>query len=89
VGDHLKPAGSYPESLVVLAAAAAVIERIDVGVGVMVLALRDLQPAAHRTTSSVLPRVVRASIAACASLAPVTKAIIPTDTRLVRTDEIG
>ena len=41
VGDHLKPAGPYPESLVVLAAAAASTERIHVGVGVMVLALRD------------------------------------------------
>ncbi len=41
VGDHLKPAGPYPESMVVLAAAAAVTERIHVGVGVMVLALRD------------------------------------------------
>jgi len=39
VGDHLKPAGPYPESMVVLAA--AVTERIHVGVGVMVLALRD------------------------------------------------
>src|SRR5215207_8763202 len=38
VGDHLKPAGPYPESMVVLAAAAAVTERIHVGVGVMVLA---------------------------------------------------
>ena len=41
VGDHLKPAGPYPESMVVLAAAAAVTERIHVGFGVMVLALRD------------------------------------------------
>ena len=41
VGDHLKPAGPYPESMVVLAAAAGVTERIQVGVGVMVLALRD------------------------------------------------
>jgi alkanesulfonate monooxygenase SsuD/methylene tetrahydromethanopterin reductase-like flavin-dependent oxidoreductase (luciferase family) len=41
VGDHLKPAGPYPESMVVLAAAAAVTKRIHVGVGVMVLALRD------------------------------------------------
>jgi alkanesulfonate monooxygenase SsuD/methylene tetrahydromethanopterin reductase-like flavin-dependent oxidoreductase (luciferase family) len=41
VGDHLKPAGPYPESMVVLAAAAASTERIHVGVGVMVLALRD------------------------------------------------
>jgi alkanesulfonate monooxygenase SsuD/methylene tetrahydromethanopterin reductase-like flavin-dependent oxidoreductase (luciferase family) len=41
VGNHLKPAGPYPESMVVLAAAAAVTERIHVGVGVMVLALRD------------------------------------------------
>jgi alkanesulfonate monooxygenase SsuD/methylene tetrahydromethanopterin reductase-like flavin-dependent oxidoreductase (luciferase family) len=39
VGDHLKPAGPYPESMVVLAA--AVTERIHVGFGVMVLALRD------------------------------------------------
>ncbi len=39
VGDHLKAAGPYPESMVVLAAAAT--ERINVGVGVMVLALRD------------------------------------------------
>jgi hypothetical protein len=30
---------------------------------------RDVQPAAHRTTSRVLPRVVRASITGCASLA--------------------
>jgi alkanesulfonate monooxygenase SsuD/methylene tetrahydromethanopterin reductase-like flavin-dependent oxidoreductase (luciferase family) len=41
VGDHLKPAGPYPESMVVLAAAAAVTQRIHVGFGVMVLALRD------------------------------------------------
>jgi len=41
VGDHLKPAGPYAESTVVLAAAAAVTERIHVGFGVMVLALRD------------------------------------------------
>jgi alkanesulfonate monooxygenase SsuD/methylene tetrahydromethanopterin reductase-like flavin-dependent oxidoreductase (luciferase family) len=37
VGDHLKPAGPYPESMVVLAAAAGVTERIHLGVGVMVL----------------------------------------------------
>jgi alkanesulfonate monooxygenase SsuD/methylene tetrahydromethanopterin reductase-like flavin-dependent oxidoreductase (luciferase family) len=41
VGDHLKPAGPYPGSMVVLAAAAAVTERIHVGVGVVVLALCD------------------------------------------------
>jgi alkanesulfonate monooxygenase SsuD/methylene tetrahydromethanopterin reductase-like flavin-dependent oxidoreductase (luciferase family) len=41
MGDHLKPAGPYPESMVVLAAAAACTERIHVGFGVMVLALRD------------------------------------------------
>jgi alkanesulfonate monooxygenase SsuD/methylene tetrahydromethanopterin reductase-like flavin-dependent oxidoreductase (luciferase family) len=43
VGDHLKPAGPYPESVVVLAAAAGVTERIQLGFGVMILALR--QPA--------------------------------------------
>jgi alkanesulfonate monooxygenase SsuD/methylene tetrahydromethanopterin reductase-like flavin-dependent oxidoreductase (luciferase family) len=40
VGDHLKPAGPYPESVVVLAAAAGVTERIQLGFGVMILALR-------------------------------------------------
>ena len=40
VGDHLKPAGPYPESVVVLAAAAGVTERIELGFGVMILALR-------------------------------------------------
>ena len=35
VGDHLKPAGPYPESVVVLAAAAGVTERIQLGFGVM------------------------------------------------------
>jgi alkanesulfonate monooxygenase SsuD/methylene tetrahydromethanopterin reductase-like flavin-dependent oxidoreductase (luciferase family) len=48
VGDHLKPSGPYPESMVVLAAAAAVTERIHVGVGVMVLALRDPEWAAKQ-----------------------------------------
>jgi alkanesulfonate monooxygenase SsuD/methylene tetrahydromethanopterin reductase-like flavin-dependent oxidoreductase (luciferase family) len=33
VGDHLKPAGPYPESVVVLAAAAGVTEHIRLGVG--------------------------------------------------------
>jgi alkanesulfonate monooxygenase SsuD/methylene tetrahydromethanopterin reductase-like flavin-dependent oxidoreductase (luciferase family) len=47
VGDHLKPAGAYPESMVVLAAVAASTERIHVGVGVMVLALRALRRAAR------------------------------------------
>jgi alkanesulfonate monooxygenase SsuD/methylene tetrahydromethanopterin reductase-like flavin-dependent oxidoreductase (luciferase family) len=51
VGDHLKPAGPYPESIVVLAAAAAVTERIHVGVGVMVLALRDPAWAAKQLAS--------------------------------------
>jgi alkanesulfonate monooxygenase SsuD/methylene tetrahydromethanopterin reductase-like flavin-dependent oxidoreductase (luciferase family) len=37
VGDHLKPAGPYPESIVALAAAAGVTERIQLVVGVMVL----------------------------------------------------
>lgn len=40
VGDHLKPAGPYPESVVVLATAAGVTERIQLGFGVMILALR-------------------------------------------------
>jgi alkanesulfonate monooxygenase SsuD/methylene tetrahydromethanopterin reductase-like flavin-dependent oxidoreductase (luciferase family) len=51
VGDHLKPAGPYPESLVVLAAAAGVTERIQLGVGVMVLALRDPVWAAKQLAS--------------------------------------
>jgi alkanesulfonate monooxygenase SsuD/methylene tetrahydromethanopterin reductase-like flavin-dependent oxidoreductase (luciferase family) len=50
VGDHLKPAGPYPESMVVLAAAAAVTERILVGVGVMVLA--PARSIASSTTSA-------------------------------------
>jgi len=41
VGDHLKPAGPYPDSVVVLAAAAGVTERIQLGFGVMILALRN------------------------------------------------
>jgi alkanesulfonate monooxygenase SsuD/methylene tetrahydromethanopterin reductase-like flavin-dependent oxidoreductase (luciferase family) len=40
IGDHLKPAGPYPESMVLLAAAAGATERIALGVAVMVLALR-------------------------------------------------
>lgn len=40
VGDHLNPAGPYSESVVVLAAAAGVTERIQLGFGVMILALR-------------------------------------------------
>jgi alkanesulfonate monooxygenase SsuD/methylene tetrahydromethanopterin reductase-like flavin-dependent oxidoreductase (luciferase family) len=48
MGDHLKPAGPYPESMVVLAAAAASTERIHVGFGVMVLALRNLAWAAKQ-----------------------------------------
>ena len=51
VGDHLKPAGPYPESVVVLAAAAGVTERIHLGVGVMVLALRDPVWAAKQLAS--------------------------------------
>src|ERR671934_1183910 len=51
VGDHLKPAGPYPESMVVLAAAAGVTERIHLGVGVMVLALRDPAWAAKQIAS--------------------------------------
>jgi alkanesulfonate monooxygenase SsuD/methylene tetrahydromethanopterin reductase-like flavin-dependent oxidoreductase (luciferase family) len=51
VGDHLKPAGPYPESLVVLAAAAGVTERIHLGVGVMILALRDPAWAAKQLAS--------------------------------------
>jgi alkanesulfonate monooxygenase SsuD/methylene tetrahydromethanopterin reductase-like flavin-dependent oxidoreductase (luciferase family) len=51
IGDHLKPAGPYPESLVVLAAAAGVTERIRLGVGVMILALRDPVWAAKQLAS--------------------------------------
>jgi alkanesulfonate monooxygenase SsuD/methylene tetrahydromethanopterin reductase-like flavin-dependent oxidoreductase (luciferase family) len=41
IGDHLTPARPYPESLVVLSAAAAATERLAIGVGVLVVALRD------------------------------------------------
>ena len=51
VGDHLKPAGPYPESLVVLAAAAGVTERIHLGLGVLILALRDPAWAAKQLAS--------------------------------------
>ena len=51
IGDHLTPARPYPESLVTLAAAAGATERIRVGVGVMVLALRDPVWAAKQLAS--------------------------------------
>jgi alkanesulfonate monooxygenase SsuD/methylene tetrahydromethanopterin reductase-like flavin-dependent oxidoreductase (luciferase family) len=51
IGDHLKPAGPYPESMVVLAAAAGATERIQLGVGVLVLALRDPVWAAKQLAS--------------------------------------
>src|SRR5690606_3205777 len=42
VGDHLVPAVPYPDSVTVRATAAAATERIRVGCGVMVLALRPV-----------------------------------------------
>jgi alkanesulfonate monooxygenase SsuD/methylene tetrahydromethanopterin reductase-like flavin-dependent oxidoreductase (luciferase family) len=51
VGDHLKPAWPYPESTVVLAAAAGVTERIQVGLGAMILALRHPAWAAKQIAS--------------------------------------
>jgi alkanesulfonate monooxygenase SsuD/methylene tetrahydromethanopterin reductase-like flavin-dependent oxidoreductase (luciferase family) len=51
VGDHLKPAGPYPESVVVLATAAGATERIRLGVAVMVLALRNPVWAAKQLAS--------------------------------------
>jgi hypothetical protein len=53
VGDQLKPAGPYPESMVVLAAAAASTELIHVGFGVR--------------ESPIAARLRRQSQAACAS----------------------
>jgi alkanesulfonate monooxygenase SsuD/methylene tetrahydromethanopterin reductase-like flavin-dependent oxidoreductase (luciferase family) len=51
IGDHLRPAGPYPDSIVVLAAAAGVTERIQLGAGVLVLALRDPAWAAKQIAS--------------------------------------
>jgi len=48
VGDHLVPAVPYPDSVTVLATAAAATERIRVGFGVMVLALRPVAWAAKQ-----------------------------------------
>jgi alkanesulfonate monooxygenase SsuD/methylene tetrahydromethanopterin reductase-like flavin-dependent oxidoreductase (luciferase family) len=51
IGDHLKPAGPYPESTVVLAAAAGVTQRICLGFGVLILALRNPAWAAKQIAS--------------------------------------
>ena len=76
VGDHLKPAGPYPDSVVVLAAAAGVTERIQLGFGVMILALRNPAWAAkqvaalqHVSGSCTAPRPGRPSASPGASAA--------------------
>jgi alkanesulfonate monooxygenase SsuD/methylene tetrahydromethanopterin reductase-like flavin-dependent oxidoreductase (luciferase family) len=51
MGDHLVPAVPYPDSVTVLATAAAATERIRVGFGVMVLALRPVAWAAKQVAA--------------------------------------
>ncbi|SEG92208.1 Flavin-dependent oxidoreductase, luciferase family (includes alkanesulfonate monooxygenase SsuD and methylene tetrahydromethanopterin reductase) [Nonomuraea solani] len=51
VGDHLLPVRPYLDSTIVLATAAAVTERVKIGFGVMILALRPVAWAAKQIAS--------------------------------------
>jgi hypothetical protein len=59
VGDHLIPVRPFLDSTMVLATAAAVTERVKIGFGVMILALR---PAAWAATADLVPSFVESHL---------------------------